>query len=232
MEEGSTGRQALAFLTSALGRVVSSSSPEKLVCDLQTFAVPTGTTYSEYLTTLQGLVHNVRNLEIVTPQDNTIQLAVRESVSDQYSVLTASVFKGKELGVVPFDNIDTLMHELRNFEAVKVGATTPTRRMAQVKGSSGGRQGQRRDGGGGTGSGGTNTFRSASPGRSDGGYGGRRVMAVEDMDYEDECAEFQRVYDIHASPRTNSQVNDCPFFAWFTSVEEKDRHRRAFGQGV
>ncbi|CAN0387017.1 unnamed protein product [Ectocarpus sp. 8 AP-2014] len=232
MEEWSTGREALAFLTSALGRVVSSSSPEKLVYDLQTFAVPTGTPYSEYLTTLQGLVHNVRNLGIMTPQDNTIQLAVREGVSDQYSVLTASVFKGKELGVVPFDNIDTLMHELRNFEAVKVGATTPTRRMAQVKGSSGGRRGQRRDGGGGTGSGGTNTFRSASPGRSDGGYGGRRLMTVGNMDYEDECAEFKRVYDIHASPRTNSQANNCPFCAWFTSVEEKDRHRRAFGQGV
>ncbi|CAN0493718.1 unnamed protein product [Ectocarpus sp. 12 AP-2014] len=54
-------------------------------------------------------------------------------------------------------------------------------------------------------------------------------MAVDDMDYEDECAEFKRVYDIHASPRTNSQVNDCPFFAWLTPVEEKDRHRRAFG---
>ncbi|CAM9950298.1 unnamed protein product [Ectocarpus sp. 8 AP-2014] len=52
MEEGSTGREALAFLTSALGRVVSSSSPEKLVHDLQTFAVPTGTPHSEYLTTL------------------------------------------------------------------------------------------------------------------------------------------------------------------------------------
>ncbi|CAM9747005.1 unnamed protein product, partial [Ectocarpus sp. 13 AM-2016] len=228
MEEGSTGKKALAFLTSALGRVVSTSSPEKLVYDLQTFALSTGTPYSEYLTTLQGLVHNVRNLGIVTPQDNTIQLAVRESVSDQYSVLTASVFKGKELGVVPCDNIDTLMHELRNFEAVKGGATTPMRRMAQVQSSSGGRQGQRGGGGGRTGSGKTNTFRSASRNRSDGGYGGR-VMAVEDMDYEDECAEFKRVYDIHAAPRTNSQANDCPFFAWFTSVEEKDRHRRAFG---
>ncbi|CAB1103462.1 unnamed protein product [Ectocarpus sp. CCAP 1310/34] len=224
MEEGSTGKKALAFLTSALGRVVVSSSPEKL----QTFAVPTGTPYSEYLTTLQGLVHNVRNLGVVTPQDNTIQLAVRESVPDQCSVLTASVFKGMELGVVPFDNIDTLMHELRNVEAVKGGATTPTRRIAQVKSSSGWRQGQRGGGGGRKGSGGTNTFRSASPGRSDCGYGGR-VMTVEDMDYEDECAEFKRVYDIHAAPRTNSQANDCPFLAWFTSVEEKDRHRRVFG---
>ncbi|CAM9982730.1 unnamed protein product [Ectocarpus sp. 13 AM-2016] len=83
MEGGSTGKKALAFLTLALGRVVSSSLPEKLVYDLQTFAVPTGTSDSEYLTTLQGLVHNVRNLGIVTPQNNTIQLAVRESVSDQ-----------------------------------------------------------------------------------------------------------------------------------------------------
>ncbi|CAN0213679.1 unnamed protein product, partial [Ectocarpus sp. 6 AP-2014] len=229
MARGSTGREALTFLTSALGRVVSSSSPEKLVYDLQTFTVPTGTPYSEYLTALQGLVHNVRNLGIVTPQDNTIQLAVRESVSDQYSVLTASVFKGKQLGLVPFDKIDTLMQELRNFEAVKGGATTPTRRSAQVKGSSGGRQGQKRDGGGGTGSGGTNTVRSASPSRLDGGYGGRRVMTVDEIDYEDECAEFRRVYDIHVSPRTNSQMKDCPFYAWFTSVEEKDRHWRAFG---
>ncbi|CAB1109405.1 unnamed protein product [Ectocarpus sp. CCAP 1310/34] len=154
MEERSTGRKALAFLTSALGRVVSSSLPEKLVYDLQTLAVPTGTPYGEYLTTLQGLVHSVRNLGIVTPQDNTIQLAVGESVSDQDSVLTACVFRGKELGVVTFDHIDTLMHEVRSFEAVEGGATTPTRRMAQVKGSSGGRQGQRRDGGGRTGSGG------------------------------------------------------------------------------
>ncbi|CAM9952495.1 unnamed protein product, partial [Ectocarpus fasciculatus] len=121
MKEGATGREALAYLTMALGRVVSSSSPEKLVFDLQTF----------YFTTLQGLVHTVRNLGMVTPPDGTIQLAVRESVSDQYSVLTASVFSGKELGAVPFDSIDTLMRELRKFEAVKGGAVAATRRMAQ-----------------------------------------------------------------------------------------------------
>lgn len=46
----------MACLTAALGRVVSSSSPVKLVFDLQPFAVPTGTPNDEYLTALQGLV--------------------------------------------------------------------------------------------------------------------------------------------------------------------------------
>lgn len=49
------------------------------------------------------------------------------------------------------------------------------------------------------------------------------------MDYEDECDEFSRVYDIHAAPKKPNQVRDCPFFVWFTSLEEKDRQRQAFG---
>ncbi|CAM9952564.1 unnamed protein product, partial [Ectocarpus fasciculatus] len=82
--------------------------------------------------------------------------------------------------------------------------------------------------------GGGHTYRSVSParsgnGRADGGYVGRRVMTVAQMDQEDENDEFERVYEIHVAPKTANQMRDCPFFVWFTSREEKDRQRQAFG---
>ncbi|CAN0238662.1 unnamed protein product, partial [Ectocarpus fasciculatus] len=54
-------------------------------------------------------------------------------------------------------------------------------------------------------------------------------MTVAQMDKDDENDEFERVYEIHVAPKTANQMRDCPFFVWFTSREEKDRQRQAFG---
>ncbi|CAM9299331.1 unnamed protein product, partial [Pylaiella littoralis] len=54
------------------------------------------------MSTLRSLVQNARSVGHIAPQDSTLQLAVRESVCDQYSLLSADVFKGRDERAVPY----------------------------------------------------------------------------------------------------------------------------------
>ncbi|CAM9934576.1 unnamed protein product, partial [Pylaiella littoralis] len=102
MDKGVQGPQALDFLIRVLSKELSTVSPNAVVSELQNLVVAPGTPFKEYMSTLRSLVQNARSVGHIAPQDSTLQLAVRESVCDQYSLLSADVFKGRDERAVPY----------------------------------------------------------------------------------------------------------------------------------
>lgn len=52
---------------------------------------------------LCSLVANVCSVEVMSPDETTIQLAGKSGVDDRFSVLGAHVFSGRSSRTVPFD---------------------------------------------------------------------------------------------------------------------------------
>lgn len=62
---------------------------------LQNFVVPVGTLFSGYLAELRILVASVRCAGHVSPEDGTMQIAVKTGVDDQFPSLSALIFAGR-----------------------------------------------------------------------------------------------------------------------------------------
>ncbi|CAM9299479.1 unnamed protein product [Pylaiella littoralis] len=223
MDKGVQGPQALDFLIRVLSKELSTVSPNAVVSELQNLVVAPGTPFKEYMSTLRSLVQNARSVGHIAPQDSTLQLAVRESVCDQYSLLSADVFKGRDERAVPYGSIDELMEALELMSWNTAAATAVRRKTVRNSSSNGvwnGSIGKKGSG---------QHFNSQSSGKSFGrGYSGR-VMTVHD-EMEDEKHEFKKVYNV-ALNRTDNTVGvqrDPPFYVRFTSLAEKDKRRHEY----
>ncbi|CAN0511361.1 unnamed protein product, partial [Scytosiphon promiscuus] len=125
-----------------------------------------------------------------SPQDAILQSAVRASVCDQYSALSAEVFKGRNQTQVPYASIEELMSVLEDLAWNETEATAVRREVVHAHTSG---QGIRGASSGGSGSGTQKQYGSA---RYQGSTVKRRVMSVQE-EMEDEEQEFERVYQVH-----------------------------------
>lgn len=55
---------------------------------LQTFVVPAGTPFSDFVSALGILVANVRKLGPIEPEDGTVQVAIKTELDYQFAGLT------------------------------------------------------------------------------------------------------------------------------------------------
>lgn len=93
------------------------ASPTAVVFAPRNVVVETGTLLVGvvYVGKILSLAHHAPR---ASPQDTALQLTVRESVCDQYSTLTANVFKGIDRAEVPYDDVDSLMAALGNSRGI------------------------------------------------------------------------------------------------------------------
>ncbi|CAN0270292.1 unnamed protein product [Pylaiella littoralis] len=191
------GPLALDFLIRTFCHEVSDISPTAVVFELQNLVVAEGTPLTEFMGVLRSLIQNARSVGHITPQDRTLQLAVRESVCDQYAHLTMAVFEGRNVGAVPYPTIDDIMHKLEQFAWNTVKATAVRGPTVNTKDSGKGFSGI--FGGKGVSGGGNKQYNAASSGNTIGRQlsGKGRVMSVAE-ELEDKNREFEKVYAIAA----------------------------------
>lgn len=226
MEEGMLGADAMEFLVRTLGKVLGMVSVATIVYELQNLVVPVGTPFSAYMGRLRSLVQNAHSIGQVAPQDSTLQMAVRESVCDQFAFLAADVFKGRDQDVLPYTNIEELMKVL---EALAWNDSPALEATRLTVGKTGGSvTGYKNVQGGITTK--TNATSVSQPYKK-GGYQAARknVFNIEDeMMNEDE--DFSKVYQIMHNHGGFGNKRDPPFYVKFNSRDEKDAARRAYGR--
>ncbi|CAB1107075.1 unnamed protein product [Ectocarpus sp. CCAP 1310/34] len=225
LDNGMAGREALNFLVRVLTRTLSMATPQHVVFALQNLEVDAGTPFSEYMNTLRALVQNAMSVGHESAQDNVLQLAVRDSVCDQYSNIAVDVFKGRDLMAVPYDSIRDLMDALEVLAWNTTEATAVKRNVISV-------QTKRAGQGGGNASAGTTSYASAaSAGRM---YGkqpsqGARVMNIHE-EMEDEEKEFKKVHYVATQwEKGKGDESYIPFYTRFDSRKEQDEARQAYG---
>ncbi|CAN0141045.1 unnamed protein product, partial [Scytosiphon promiscuus] len=217
MNEGMSGAEAMGYLVRSLSTALNLASPTAVVFALQNVVVEEGTSFSAYMDKIRSLVHHAQSVGHSSAKDCVLQLAVRESVCDQYSTLTAAVFQGKDHAEVPFDSIEELMKELEKLSWNVTGATTVRRTVVRVaQAANSGFSGM-------SGSGRSKQYALRSQASSN------RVMSVQE-ELDDEELEFVRMYSIQDSGGTFGSRHDDPgFYVRYPSREEKDKVRLAFG---
>ena len=214
LDAGETsGPDAMDVLVRELCENLSSFNPADVFQQLQTYAVAEGTTFKTYFVALKLLVNNVRLMAFCG--DGTLQFAIKQSTTDQFAVLTAPVYSGRNLKVLPFASVEELLNALEDLAQNTATATKSTRAASQ----------------------GASAFGVAAP-RSHNSYGrgggfhtragshaaaGGQIMVVGSAEYDDEVNEFLRVHAIA------DERNIEPFNVKFHSHADKDRARRAFG---
>lgn len=77
-------------------------TPALVLQKLQTFAVVSGTTCKSYLEDLKVLVESVQLIGFA--EYDTLQVAVKSCVSDQFAKLAAPVFQGRNAQALPYDS--------------------------------------------------------------------------------------------------------------------------------
>lgn len=174
---------------------------------LQNLVVPVGTPFSGYLSELRMMVANVRCVGHVSPDDGTMQSAIKTGVEDQFASLSALIFAGRNMRNLPFENVDKLMGALEDLALNQTGATASNRLTGGMMTRS-------------------KTYNQAFRSQQ---YGG--VMSVAEVDpLEDEAEEFGRVYEVmREQGGFGRNKMDPPFYVSYKSREEKDAARRAYG---
>ena len=91
---GQPGRQVLEGVMRALCLKLSPSTLHQALQQLQTFEVPKKTSFADFLSELRIAVMNIEDVDLVPPDDSTMQVAVKASLDDQFATLTAFIFAG------------------------------------------------------------------------------------------------------------------------------------------
>ncbi|CAN0354182.1 unnamed protein product, partial [Laminaria digitata] len=68
-----------------------------------------------------------RSVGHVAPEDGTLQIAIKTGVDDQFAVLGAQIFSGRNLTALPFSSVDSLMRSLEDLSLNQTRATTSVR---------------------------------------------------------------------------------------------------------
>lgn len=215
MDEGMLGADAMEFLVRALGKVLG------MVSELQNLVVPVGTPFSTYMGRLRSLVQNAHSIGQVAPQDSTLQLAVRESVCDQFAFLAADVFKGRDQDALPYGSIDELMKVLEALAWNDSPALEATRLAVGSKGGS--ETGYKSAQGGVTVK--SSATSASQPYKKVGFQAARNVFNIDDeMMNEDE--DFSKVYQIMHNHGGFGSKRDPPFFVKFLCQVQLSRRER------
>ena len=125
---GTSGEAAFDVILRILCRGLSKASPAGVMQTLQNFVVEPGTPFSKYSAELRLLLANVRCVGPVAREDGTVQLVVKTSIDDQYAPLSAQIFAGRNMGTVPFDDVDELMRALDDLSLNQSVASQSSRR--------------------------------------------------------------------------------------------------------
>ncbi|CAN0539019.1 unnamed protein product, partial [Laminaria digitata] len=112
--EGQNGPQVLQYIIRTLCRSLSKTTPAAVMQALQNLVVPAGTPFCEYVTELKLLLANARSVGHVAPEDGTLQIAIKTGVDDQFAVLGAQIFSGRNMTALPFSSVDSLMRSLED----------------------------------------------------------------------------------------------------------------------
>lgn len=230
LQTGMTGPEALDFLVRALTKTLSMATPQQVVFALQNFVVEVGTPFSDYMMHLRALVQNALSVGHVSQQDNVLQLAVRESVCDQYSSISMDVFKGRDLKAVPYDSIGDLMEAL---EALAWNTTEATQERRETMRGTKGQVRRTGQGGGNASVGGKSYVNTAENlarmySRKQPAQGGA-VMSIQE-ELEDEEREFGKVHYVASQWGENKgDLSYIPFYKRFNSRQAQDEARRAYG---
>ena len=215
---GQRGPDVLDHIVRSLCRGSSPANPIAVMQTLQTFVVPAGTSFSAFLSELGMLVANVRSVGPLEPEDGTVQVAIKTALDDQFAGLSAQIFVGRNMKVVPFGSVDDLLESLEDL-ALNQTQATPSRRggvggghmaVAQPTPYAGGR----------------------SHGKAPRNSGYSQVMAVEtrEDEYEDEECEFARIYTVmNTEGGFGKDKKEPSFYVSFPNRDAKDAARRAFG---
>ena len=73
------------------------------------------------------LVANVRSVGPLEPEDGTVQVAIKAALDDQFAGLSAQIFVGRNMKVVPCESVDDLLKSLKDL-ALNQTQVTPSRR--------------------------------------------------------------------------------------------------------
>ncbi|CAN0524126.1 unnamed protein product, partial [Laminaria digitata] len=103
--EGQNGPQVLQYIIRTLCRSLSKTTPAAVMQALQNLVVPAGTPFCEYVTELKLLLANARSVGHVAPEDGTLQIAIKTGVDDQFAVLGAQIFSGRNMTALPFSSV-------------------------------------------------------------------------------------------------------------------------------
>ena len=218
LRSGQQGPEVLDHIVRSLCRGLSPANPIAVMQTLQTFVVPAGTSFSAFLSELGMLVANVRSVGPLEPEDGTVQVAIKAALDDQFAGLSAQIFVGRNMKVVPFASVDDLLESLEDL-ALNQTQATPSRR-------------------GGVGGGHVPVVQSTpyAGGRPYGkaprnpGYGQVMMVETRDEEYEDEECEFVRIYAVMgADGGFGKDKKEPSFYVPFPNREAKDAARRAFG---
>ena len=93
--EGRRGPDVLQHIIRSLCRGLSRATPAAFMQALQNLVVPVGAPFSVYLSELRLLVGNVRCIVHVAPEDETMQIAIKTGVDDQFAGLSDRFLRGR-----------------------------------------------------------------------------------------------------------------------------------------
>lgn len=221
LDAGASGAEALDGVLRALSAGLSSATPASVLQKLQNFSVSVGTTFKVFLEELVVLVTSVQ--EIGFAEDGTLQVAVKACLGDQFATLSAPVLHGRNARALPYASVAEFLFALEDLADNLTPATASTRARGR-RVSAGAR-------GAGPLPSGRRYGSSGSPARSGGSVnvvtvGSRNNVMTVDQ-YDDESREFWQVHQVHQD-RPHDRT-DPPFYKVFSSNEERDNARRAFG---
>lgn len=205
-KEGQIGPDVLQYIVRTLCRGLSKSTPAAVMQALQNLVVPAGTPFSKYVTELKLLLANVRSVGHVAPEDGTLQIAIKTGVDDQFAVLGAQIFSGRNMTAVPYSSVDGLMGALEDLSLNQTMATASARMTGGMTTRS-------------------KSYNQAFRSRQFGG-----VMKVEVDPFEDEAEEIGQVHAVLQERGGFGRNNkDPPFYVQFDTRENRDAARRSYG---
>ncbi|CAN0543243.1 unnamed protein product, partial [Laminaria digitata] len=127
-------------------------------------------------------------------------------VDDQFAVLGAQIFSGRNMTALPFSSVDSLMRSLEDLSLNQTRATTSVRLAGGMATRS-------------------KTYNQAFRSRQFGG-----VMNVEIDPFVDESEEMNHVHAVMQERGGFGRNNkDPPFYVQFDSRENRDAARRSYG---
>ena len=209
---GQPGRQVLEGILRALCLGLSPSTPHQALQQLQTFQVPEKTSFADFLPELRIAVMKFKDVALVTPDDSTMQVAVKASIDDQFATLAASIFAGRNRSAVPFGSVDELLDSLGDLTMNRTPATAATR-LGPRKAGGGAASGSARSG---------NVFP----------VGGKKKSKLDDAWYwkHDEM-EYEHIMAILNKEGGFGQNHSDPaFYVRFPTLEERRAAREKFAK--
>ena len=126
-EERSNRKTSFGGDTTCLCLGLSPSTAHQALQQLQTFEVPEKASFADFLSDLRIAEINVKDVELVTLDDSTMQVAVKASIHDQFATLADTIFAGRNPSAIPLGSAEELFDFLEDLTMSRTPATAATR---------------------------------------------------------------------------------------------------------